>query len=246
MALLGKAAMILSFNIVPEAIEEHDDWHSHEHLRERMSIPGFLRGSRWVASTAEPNYFVMYEVSDLDVLASQAYLERLNNPTPWTAKMMAHYRGMMRGFCRLSCSYGLGLGNVGLLIRFCPGLNKESLLRAWLCGDVLPTLPSRQGLVSAHLFEAALKPEPTQEQRIRGADGGIDWVLLITGFSAQSITRLADNEFSREQFMQRGAVGITADCYTMMHSLTDKEADIPDVGSCVPYENSSTLSLGKN
>lgn len=55
MALLGKAAMILSFDIVAEAVDEHDDWHSHEHFNERMSIPGFLRGSRWVASTAEPN-----------------------------------------------------------------------------------------------------------------------------------------------------------------------------------------------
>ena len=53
------------------------------------------------------------------------------------------------------------------------------------------------------------RPRCVEEQRIRGADGGIDWVLLITGFSAQSITRLADSEFSREQFMQRGAVGIT-------------------------------------
>ena len=246
MALLGKAAMILSFDIAPCAIDEHDDWHSHEHFRERMSIPGFRRGSRWLTSTAAQGYFVMYEVDDLDILASPPYLERLNNPTPWTAKMMAHYRGMRRGFCRLSCSYGLGLGNVGLLIRFCPGLDNESLLRDWLCGEVLPTLPSRRGLVSAHLFEAALKPELTQEQRIRGADGGIDWVLLITGYSEQSIARLTDSEFSSEQFKQRGAVGITADCYTMMHSLTDIEAEIPDVGSCVPYENSSALSQCKS
>ena len=53
MALLGKAAMILSFDIVPDAIAEHDHWHSCEHLHERMSIPGFLRGSRWTISADE-------------------------------------------------------------------------------------------------------------------------------------------------------------------------------------------------
>lgn len=47
MPLLGSAAMLLSFDIVPP---EHDDWHTHEPLPERLSIPGFLRGTRWVAA----------------------------------------------------------------------------------------------------------------------------------------------------------------------------------------------------
>ena len=90
MALLGKAAMLLSFDVASDAIDEHDDWHTHEHLPERLSIPGFLRGTRWIAQQGRPRYFVMYEVKELATLASAAYLERLNNPTPWTAKMMTH------------------------------------------------------------------------------------------------------------------------------------------------------------
>ena len=76
MALLGKAAMVLSFDVAPEAIVEHDNWHSHEHFQERMSIRGFQRGSRWLALSGEPRYFVLYEVADIDTLASPAYLER--------------------------------------------------------------------------------------------------------------------------------------------------------------------------
>ena len=86
MALIGKAAMILSFDIESAAINEHDNWHNHEHLPERLSVPGFRRGSRWVALSGSPRYFVMYEVDDLATLASPRYLERLNNPTPWTAR----------------------------------------------------------------------------------------------------------------------------------------------------------------
>ena len=230
MALLGKAAMILSFDIVAEAIDEHDDWHSHEHFNERMSIPGFMRGSRWVASAAEPNYFVMYEVKDLDVLASSHYLERLNHPSPWTSKMMTNYRGMRRGLCHVSCSHGDGLGNIGLLIRFSPVAENESALRDWLCRDVLPTLPGRPGLVSAHLFEAALTPELTQEQRIRGQDGAIDWVVLVTGYRADSVAQLANDEFSCAQLEQHGAAHITAGGYTMMHSLSAQEAATPNPG----------------
>ena len=63
MPLLGNAAMLLSFDVVPEAIDEHDEWHTQEHLPERLSIPGFLRGTRWVALHGLPRYFVLYEVS---------------------------------------------------------------------------------------------------------------------------------------------------------------------------------------
>ena len=62
--------MVLSFDIAPEAIAEHDDWHTHEHLPERLSIPGFLRGSRWVATRGEPRYMVLYEVRELATLTS--------------------------------------------------------------------------------------------------------------------------------------------------------------------------------
>lgn len=68
--------MLLAFDIDAEAIAEHDDWHTHEHLPERLSIPGFLRGTRWVAVQGQPRYCVLYEVADLATLRSPAHLER--------------------------------------------------------------------------------------------------------------------------------------------------------------------------
>jgi hypothetical protein len=110
MPLLGSAAMLLLFDVAPEATSEHDDWHTHEHLPERLSIPGFLRGTRWVALHGKPRYLVLYEIDELPTLTSAAYLERLNNPSAWTARMMPHYHGMTRGFCSVPGSFGLVLG----------------------------------------------------------------------------------------------------------------------------------------
>ena len=104
MPLLGHAAMLLSFDVAAEAIAEHDDWHTHEHFPERLSIPGFLRGTRWVSLRGQPRYFVMYEVAELSTLVSDAYLQRLNNPSPWTSKVMTRYQGMSRGFCSVTAS----------------------------------------------------------------------------------------------------------------------------------------------
>jgi hypothetical protein len=223
MALLGKAAMVLSFDIVPDAIVEHDDWHTHEHMPERLSIPGFLRGSRWVAQSGRPRYFVMYEVSDIGVLASAAYLERLNHPTPWTTKMMTHYRGMTRGLCTVARSFGLGMGQSGLLIRFKPAPGKEVEVREWLTQKELPDLPSKPGLASAHLFEAAIAPPVTNEQRIRGQDAAVDWALLVTGYSAERVATLLEGELGEAQFERHGASGFAGGIYRMEYSLMERE-----------------------
>ena len=65
MALCGGGAMILFYDIASDAIDDHDDWHTHEHFPERLSIPGFLRASRWIALAGRPRYLVMYEVDSV-------------------------------------------------------------------------------------------------------------------------------------------------------------------------------------
>ena len=220
---MTNAAMLLSFDVAPEAIVEHDDWHTHEHLPERLSIPGFVRGSRWTAPAGQPRYFVMYEVEDLGILTSVAYLERLNSPTLWTAKMMTRYRGMTRGFCRVTGSSGLGVGHACLLIRFKPAEGKETALREWLTAGELPGLASKPGLASARLFESGMKPPITNEQRIRGNDSAVDWALLVTGYNKETVASLPHNELGRENLESHGAAGIAEGVYGLDYSLTDRE-----------------------
>lgn len=223
MPLLGTAAMLLSFDVAEEAIPEHDEWHTHEHLPERLSIPGFLRGTRWVSSNAKPRYFVMYEVAQLATLQSDAYLERLNRPSPWTSRMMAHYRGMNRGFCSVSGSVGTGIGQAGLLIRFKPEAGAEPSLRAWLLDDVLPPLPSRRGLGSAHLFEGASTPRMTNEQRLRGADAGVDWAVFVAGYDEAALEALMHADLGRDRFEEHGGTSVSEAIYRMHFMLTDRE-----------------------
>ena len=217
--------MLLSFDVAPDFIAEHDDWHTHEHLPERLAIPGFLRGTRWVALRGQPRYFVMYEVAQLATLASDAYLQRLNNPTPWTTKIMARYRGMSRGFCSMAGSFGFGVGHAGLLIRFRPRAKSESLLRSWLVHEALPHLPSRSGIGGVHLLEGALAPTMTNEQRIRGADAGIDWAILVTGYSRDSVARLSAAELDALRLAEHGAVDVQHAVYRIDYSLTRDEID---------------------
>ncbi len=202
--------MVLYYDIAPDFIGDHDDWHTHEHFPERLSIPGFVRSSRWINTAGNPRYLVVYEVSDVSVLSDAPYLERLNNPTPWTARMMVHFRGMTRGFCRLTASSGAGLGHALLSFRYLPAPGRESELRDWLKAQVLPGLSGRPGIVSACLLEPAAKPPMTREQGIRGQDADLPSVLLVTGYGADAMSRVAEEELSTAAFERHGAAAVTA------------------------------------
>lgn len=219
MALLGSAAMVLSFDIDPAAADEHDDWHSREHLPERLSIPGFLRGTRWAALGAGRSYMVVYEVTDIDVLGSSAYLERLNNPTPWTQKMMRSYRGMRRGFCRVEAGLGRGLGCATLLMRFAPAPGGEQTLCAWLTRRVLPDLARSPGFAAAHLLSAAATPAMTAEQEIRGRDRGFDWVLFAMSHREEAMAKLDAGEF-----VENGALNAPlVEAYRLQYTLSRED-----------------------
>ena len=213
--------MLLSFDVAPEVISEHDDWHTHEHLPERLSIPGFLRGARWVALRGGPRYLVLYEVEQLATLTSPAYLERLNNPSAWTASMMPHYRGMSRGFCSVTGSAGLGMGHLSVLLRFKPASISAASLRGWLLKEVLPELPAKPGIGSAHVLEGAITPQMTNEQRIRGPDAAIDWALLITGYREAALADLVRDIAGALQ--QRGATDVLDSMYRIDYSLARAE-----------------------
>lgn len=225
MALLGKAAMLLWYDIPAAERAGHDDWHTHEHMPERLGIPGFVRGSRWACLAEGPRYFAMYEVAELNVLVSLRYLERLNNPTPWTTQTMAHFRGMCRGFCKLTGSAGFGLGQSGFVFRLKPAPGRQTHLRDWLKGTELAKIAAKPGVASAHLFESGLTPPMTGEQALRGKDATVDWALVVTGYDADSVAAVAHDDLAHSRLEAQGAApGCIAAAYRMDYLLNDGES----------------------
>ncbi|HUP08240.1 MAG TPA: hypothetical protein VMU47_13870 [Caldimonas sp.] len=215
--------MLLSFDVAAEAMTEHDDWHTHEHLPERLSVPGFLRGSRWVAMRGTPRYLVLYEVVALATLTSAAYLERLDHPTAWTSKMMPSYRGMTRGLCVVEATFGAGLGNVAYVARFKPDAAAAASLRHWLVEEMLPALPPRPGIVGAHLLRGAANAPMTNEQRLRGSDAAIDAALLVIGYDATVLDELSRSALATHELERRGATDATAGLYRIDCALSHEE-----------------------
>ena len=188
MSLLGKAAVAMWWSVRPEQRAEFGDWHSHEHFPERMSIPGFRRGSRWTSTTDAEGFFVLYELAEYEVLTSKGYLDRLNAPTPWSTKMMPHHLGMIRSQCRLIESFGGGVATSLATIRLSPQAGREADLQAQLA-NTLGTLAQKPGLTGAHLLrtDTPRTSAPTAEQQIRGKDGTADWIVLLSGYDADAV-----------------------------------------------------------
>jgi len=171
--MLGAAAVAMWWDIAPEVRAEWEDWHTHEHMPERLSIPGFLRGSRWVSGSS---YFVLYELDSAATLTGPAYMERLNNPTPWSRQMMPHHRNMVRSLCDVRATFGRGVaGSLATL--------QERVEVA--------ALRERKGISAAHLLQArpmAGVPQ-TAEQKMRGGDREASWVALVGGYDAAAVAQ---------------------------------------------------------
>ena len=198
--MLGRAAVAMWWQIEPAMRAEFEDWHTHEHMAERLGIPGFLRGTRWVALSGEPSYFILYEAARLATLTTGAYLERLNNPTAWSRKLMPHHLNMVRSLCRVRANAGAGYGAALATLRFSPSQNAVR----WLAKEALPALAQRRGLAAACLLQSQPLPAAqTAEQKIRGRDRSADWILLASGYDAHPVADAARE--LREALRTRGA-----------------------------------------
>lgn len=206
MSLLGKAAVAMWWSVRPEQRTEFGDWHSHEHFPERMSIPGFRRGSRWTSTTDAEGFFVLYELAQYEVLTSKGYLDRLNAPTPWSTKIMPHHLGMIRSQCRIVASFGGGVATSLVTIGLSPDVGREVELQAHL-SETLGALAQKPGLTGAHLLltDTPRTSAPTTEQQIRGKDGAADWIVLLSGYDVDAVDAVIAGTLSSSSLHAAGA-----------------------------------------
>ena len=118
MSLYGHGAVTIWHDLLPQAKDNFYAWHNHEHMPERVGIPGFRRGRRYIAERGVPEYFNLYEADSPEVLSGQDYLNRLNAPTPWTREVVVSFRNVTRAICRVVFSGGVGQGGHMLTLRF--------------------------------------------------------------------------------------------------------------------------------
>jgi len=208
MGLLGEAVLAIWNDIAPGGDAEFVHWHTKEHIPERVGISGFLRGRRYEAVASEPRYFNLYETDSLGVLGGPAYVERLNNPTPWTRRALPLFRKTKRTACRVAKSLGQGVGGALATLDAGPAAGHEQGFRGWLIDTTLPALLDRPGIVGVHLCEADVGTTQvkTEEKKLRDRpDALARWVLMVEGVDATTVQAVCDDSLNPDLLERHGA-----------------------------------------
>jgi len=221
MTVLGDAAIAMWWNVAVSDRTEFHEWHSKEHLPERLTIEGFRRGSRWEAVDGRGGMFVTYELENYETLTSPGYYARLNQPTPWSVKMMPLHRDMVRSQCRVLASAGAGIASYMWTLRISPQPGREDDLAAYLAGRIR-SLTEREGITSARLLKTETPDAaPTREQQIRGGDAVADWIVLVSGYDAPALETIAGSDFEGGHLKEAGADWIGQGViYRLVHAMT--------------------------
>jgi len=167
-------------DIDDDYLMRYQQWHNCEHVPERVSTPGFRRGRRYRCTTGAPHFLMMYETESPSTLASDAYMAKLNAPTPWTKEALTHFRNPNRGIYSIAAQ----AGEEG---EFCA--TWITSLRFTLTGEAGPdavhawlgAMAARPEIGRVQLWRAdvATSGLATAERKIYGGSAAGDHLLLL-------------------------------------------------------------------
>jgi hypothetical protein len=165
-----------------------DAWFQSEHLLERLSVPGFKFVRRHEALLGAPKYFNFYIVESPDVLKSKPYLERLDNPTPLTKKIMTEaFINMNRTVCHRTLRRGHFSGAYAVTVRFndMPDIGTLTRLSDDLVRDT--------NIASCEIWTAvdSAGAPVSAEEKLRGGDKKIKACLLADTLRQAEAEKLA-------------------------------------------------------
>ena len=186
MPLAGKGMLLTSMNVDAADEAEFNRWYDHEHLEERVAIPGFLEARRYVAHAGNPKYLSLYSTETFEVLDGPAYRTALANQTAWSKANIARFKDMIRGVARITISRGTGRGAVLGILRLRPVSGGEDKLRSALRELLDPA--NLDGVISMHLLEndPALS-KPLTDNPSASDPGAGDWFVLIDATDVNAV-----------------------------------------------------------
>lgn len=229
MSLLGSAVLVNWGGIMPDKEEDYNQWHSKEHMPERISLPGFLRGYRAIGiegTNLNHKYFMMYEAKNKEVFVSKEYLERLNNPTKWTKEILSNYISPSRTICSVISSKSIGSGNFILTVRFLDEqFNKNHDLEQLKV--FISKVTEFQNITGMHFIvgDKSFGQMNTEEKKYRSSQGKQDQIIsqaiILEGLKLDSLKTALDHLIQKFSIKENDRT--IFNFYTCQHILTKQD-----------------------
>jgi hypothetical protein len=176
----GRGFMAIWSDVAPVDFEFYHDWLLKEHFLERVGVPGFI-SARVFRREVGPDlqFFIVYETESPSVLASAAYVERLNNPTPKSQRVMPKLKNFVRGAGRVVQSNGVCGGGAVRALRF--ENPNAALSDERIRGALFKRINEMDRVLAVRLFEVdtAATTIQTEEKKIRTSREEIYSQLLV-------------------------------------------------------------------
>lgn len=188
MALSGDGFLAMWMDIDPDYEDAFLTWNTFEHMPERLGVTGFLSGRRYLRLDGESHrYFTLYEATSFSVFTSDAYLERLNNPTMLSKRISPFVRNFRRAICRTVYSDGMAKGGHIATVRFTPNTRYPASSAA-STGDRLLGL---DGVVAVHIGVADVEATDVEtierNFRPRTDNDSFDAIAVVEALGAESL-----------------------------------------------------------
>ena len=91
--MVTKGFLLVLMQPPPALEDEFNAWYDTEHVAERLAVPGFETGFRYVCISGAPRYLAMYDLRSPAVLESPEYLSvSFDKASPWTKRVTSRVR----------------------------------------------------------------------------------------------------------------------------------------------------------
>ncbi|MCK1360236.1 hypothetical protein [Bradyrhizobium sp. 199] len=178
----GAGFLAIWSDVEAQDLTDYRHWLTREHTTERVTTRGFLAARVLRAVRADINrFFILYELETPEVLDGEAYLARLNAPTPWSRRTMPKLGNFIRGGGVMVARAGRGEGATVMALRIekLPG-DPQAMARALVACDGVAA-------VQIGATDQARTSVPTAEKGIRKNEGFFVGLLLIEALDVTSL-----------------------------------------------------------
>jgi hypothetical protein len=235
-----KALLAIRSDIASSVEPEYLEWLTKEHTIERVSIDGFVSARIFRAKYPDfGRYLILYELADTTVIDSPAYLERLNNPTPWSTRMMPHLGNFIRGGGQIMTTAGVGCGTTLVPIMRQNELSADE-------NQAVEKISKAPGVVAIRVLQTDPKrtTAASNERELRSGDQSFETLLMIEtldeGAAKRVIQQLPPKLLELSQW-ESGSHELPA--YSQLFYLSKPDGSPIDLaGEEEPKEESSAAS----
>jgi hypothetical protein len=155
---MAKGLLFAALDFSTAHEDEFHDWYDHEHVPERLRVPGFLNAERWIDAANPKIHVATYDLDSAGVLASPAYRAIAgDNLSVWSRRVTGMCRRIMR-FAGEQLLPGelTGVADARALLVASMNIDPavEPEFTEWYNSEHLPQLAAVPGVLVARRFRA--------------------------------------------------------------------------------------------